>query len=1015
MHRPFRFEPPSPTPAAVLRPRLLEPLARRFEARLVTVEAGAGLGKTTLLAQAVSENRLAPRGRDVWLTCDPADASASILLGDLLLALGWRQLDGPPTVEQVCEAVWAAAPEHVCLVLDDAQHLGPGSGGEAALRSLVEGLPENGHLVVAARRLPDLPRTRLLLQGRAVELSAAQLSLEPDEAAALAAYHGTDAAVLEHVGGWPALAELHARLGTADARRFVWEEVLASLPEADRTAFVFLVGVGGTDAEALVAAMGDAVNPARLATLPLVAVDDRGGLRPHPIWEELLADRIEPGASAAARETLAEVLTQRGDHSVAFELLASAGSWTRALEVLFDACNAQRNPPWRDQMVRWHHLLPPEVADRPEALYLRAMIERAGDAWSDTASETFVAAIAGFRAREDTLREVMATVRFSAIAWLRGDVDAFATFHQRGVELIGQGWPLQPILALNEAITAEIEGRIDDVLARADAVGDAEPRLQHLIWLLRVFARLAGGDADSAVDDAQRAASAALPVMPAAGTGWATFAPTLVSWLRGDLSAVRAASVGDPGPRDAIAERVPPLALAIIEAAHLGDVARARSLLDDLDALVPDIGARHLLAGFRAVAGAAVAIAAGDEAAAATELAEHLDGRPLDPVLAGRALRWFPALPHLLHESSRRLLDDLPSGPARTRALDASRALRAARSGEDWTVPALVSDADALLTVLPAPLAVELVVHAAAARGAGASTAIARLAELSPTATRRALDVIGAGGPPSVSRAARSLLGSVPIPPPHRVRIEVLGPARLLRDGVPIDDANWRRQRVRQLVCAVVAHDEIRRTRLGTLLWPEFDEDGVSSNLRMTLSYLQTLLEPERPKGHAPWFLQQDAGVLRLGGGDHLSVDAWELEAMLDAAAAAAASGAPSVELEHLRAAIGLWRGDYLDDVAGEEWAEPLRERMHSRFSSAAVRAGALLVASGQPRDAIQAAEAALAADPWSEGAYGVLASAHAALGDDDAARRAVEAAARRRAELGLSPDPAELTSRAPR
>ena len=72
--------PAEPEATAVLRPRLLEPLARRFALRLVTVEAGAGFGKTTLLAQAVAENRLAPRGRDAWLTCEPADSSTSVLL-----------------------------------------------------------------------------------------------------------------------------------------------------------------------------------------------------------------------------------------------------------------------------------------------------------------------------------------------------------------------------------------------------------------------------------------------------------------------------------------------------------------------------------------------------------------------------------------------------------------------------------------------------------------------------------------------------------------------------------------------------------------------------------------------------------------------------------------------------------------------------------------------------------------------------------------------------------------------
>src|SRR5512143_593329 len=54
---------------------------------LTTVVAGPGFGKTNLLAQAVAENRLVPRGVDLWLGCQPGDASVSVLAAGLLAAL----------------------------------------------------------------------------------------------------------------------------------------------------------------------------------------------------------------------------------------------------------------------------------------------------------------------------------------------------------------------------------------------------------------------------------------------------------------------------------------------------------------------------------------------------------------------------------------------------------------------------------------------------------------------------------------------------------------------------------------------------------------------------------------------------------------------------------------------------------------------------------------------------------------------------------------------------------------
>ena len=981
---------------------------RRFDVRLVTIEAGAGFGKTTLLAQGLTENELAPRGTDVWLACEPADSSPSVLLGAVLDAIG-RPPDGPPTVHDVCEAVWSMAPEQVCLVFDDVHHVEAGSKGAAALQQLLVELPENAHVVLVARRLPDVSRSRLSLHRHVLELAEQELTLTPPEADALARVHHAAPDVVRKAGGWPALAELYARVGSADARRFVWEEVVEPLDDAHRHAFLFLVAVGSADADALAVVTEAPIDGSRLAGLPLVAVDTHGGLRPDPLWRELLAERIDATLAGSAGPALAEVFAARGQHCDAFELLAEARSWDRALDVLFEACNDLDQPPWPDQMQRWAGLLPAELAERPEVAHLRGTLERAGDGWSGMALAAFTEAAKGFRGRGDSYREILAAVRVSQIAWLLGDAEGVATVYRRGSKLLDQGWPIGSLLTLNVAAMADIEGRTNDVLEATCSLTDVEPRLRHFGPLLRVFAHLAAGDADCAVDDVREAAASASPTASGSDADFeATCLPAMVAWGRGDLDAALALPLDDPGPRQSLAERVPTLALGAVVAAHVGEVTRASALVSKLDALVPDIGDRHLLAGYRAIAGAALAIARGDEPSAVVELTTHLDGRELAPVTAGRAIRWLPALPYLFHERARALLDELPAGASRRRTLEVCRALLAARRGSPWTLPATLDDPDALLTILPVPLAAELVVRAAARHRRNGSETIARLARRAPDATRRTLRSLANTEAGPTRTAAATLLRSVPIPPGHTVRIEVLGSARFLVDGEPVDDPTWRRQRVRHLVCALVAHDEIRRARLSALLWPEFDEAAASANLRMTLSRLQSLLEPERTRGDASWFVRQDLGVLRLAGGDHLSVDAWELESHLGAALRARESGAPSIELDHLSQALDLWRGEYLDDVAGEEWAEPLCERMRRRFVAAAVRAGELLVAAARPAEAIRAADAAIATDRWCEAAYRVLASAYTAAGDADAARQATDACERRLAELGIPIDAGE-------
>ena len=75
---------PMPLPDEVSRPRLLDRLDARWQHPVTVVQAGAGFGKSTLLAQAVRANAVEPRGIDVWHACTPGDVDGDVL-GQALL------------------------------------------------------------------------------------------------------------------------------------------------------------------------------------------------------------------------------------------------------------------------------------------------------------------------------------------------------------------------------------------------------------------------------------------------------------------------------------------------------------------------------------------------------------------------------------------------------------------------------------------------------------------------------------------------------------------------------------------------------------------------------------------------------------------------------------------------------------------------------------------------------------------------------------------------------------------
>src|SRR5262245_38336003 len=296
MSRSFRFDPPAPRPGSLTRPRLLRALIGRWDHRVTVVIGGPGLGKTTLLAQAVAENLLAPRGEDVWVGLNPSDVDGEVLARDVLTAVtasGPGQHlhdDATPDPTTVAEAVWQRAPTAVCLMVDDVHHLAPGTAGAGWLASLVDALPDNGHLVLAGRAAPAVPLARLATHGAVLRLVEDDLLFSDDELAGFAARRGIPAGRMSLTGGWPAMAELAATVAGDITGDYLWEEVLEPLGPDRRRVLAVVSELGGADDGLAGAALGEPVELARrLAGVPLVAHGGDGWRSPHPLWQTVPA------------------------------------------------------------------------------------------------------------------------------------------------------------------------------------------------------------------------------------------------------------------------------------------------------------------------------------------------------------------------------------------------------------------------------------------------------------------------------------------------------------------------------------------------------------------------------------------------------------------------------------------------------------------------------------------------------------------------------------------------------
>jgi DNA-binding SARP family transcriptional activator len=271
---------------------------------------------------------------------------------------------------------------------------------------------------------------------------------------------------------------------------------------------------------------------------------------------------------------------------------------------------------------------------------------------------------------------------------------------------------------------------------------------------------------------------------------------------------------------------------------------------------------------------------------------------------------------------------------------------------------------------------------------------------------KKTLRVVATDSDGRAARGARKLLADVTLHPRHDVRLEILGPTALYLDSQRQSNASWNRERVRSLMLYLVLHGPSRREQIIDAIWPDLDAQAGARNLRVTLTYLNQALEPDRCSGEASFFIRPYDPALAIARSPHFTLDSDEFESLVGQADDADERGLASVALDLYEQAVTLWRGQCLSDVVYEDWAQAARTRLTERFVGAAVRAAELNLAARNIRVARSHAWRALTADKWSEPAHRILIAVALARGDRGGAVRALTECEAMLDSLGVGPDP---------
>ena len=1063
MSRSFRFVPPEARADLLTRPRLLRALTGRWQHRVTAVTGGPGLGKTTLLAQAIAENRLAPRGTDVWIGVERHDADADRLARVVAAALSGRPVNGnqlgptgataaalaattgpdrgrtdrgdrigridealpAPDPASVADAVWQRSPAETCLVLDDVHLLPPGSSGAAWLADLLHMLPANGHIVFASRSEPPVPLSRYRALGTVLRLAEDDLRFDDDELTDFAAARGLDPRHFAGTGGWPAMAALTATVERNVTGTYLWEEVLEPLGTLRRHVLAVLCDLGGADDELASAAVGSAVELTRdLLGVPLVAQDADGWHVPHALWRT--APRLSLGPTEATEIRLRAIrnLTARGRFDAAFNLVESAGLWDEAPAVLRAACLAGERP--SRQLGRWLAASPESVRTSPAGrlaagLYAASTTPEQALAPLQTAAELL-------RAEDDPDAELVAIAHIGRMAWWWQDLHILADLSPRVFELHLSGHAkASALVSLGWALASDIAGDDRAVLKHLAKIppGALDPTSELLSGWFRGAVRLYSGDFDAATEIATELGPTAEPPMKYI----ADTLDLMVKWAQG-----RVDEVLERTPGVIAAARTSGVAYTLslgvhtasIAYAHTGQVHRARELLDEAKAAAPT-PSNGKPSVHTAMATAALRLAEGDEPGAVATLQAATADHGLDRGVDRRWWRQMISLTYVLLPESRAHWDgaDLHGLVV---ARDLAAAVVACRTGQ-------ANATERLLRTLDLP---NLNVVRAALHYRHAGELAVGLAAAGRQEGRRLLDLLGPPGREAVraltggeadggvlsersgpkprspqarqAKQAKALLASVPAPPLHVTYLGMLGPLSVRRGDAlsePVDDPDLRRQRVQELLAFLVGHRRTTRAAITAALWPDLDERSAGNNLGVNLNRLLRLLEPWRQRGEPAFYVRLEGAGMQLVTGEHLRIDVDEFDEHLALAARAEHDGAPSLALDHNLAAVALYRDQLHVDLPEADWFALDRVHYRTKFVRAAVRAGQLLIGHGDIDRAHGVAQRALQADPWAEDAYGVLVAAALARGDRSAARRLLNHCLETLEELGTTPSTA--------
>ena len=348
---------PPPPPEYLRRPLLLEQIDSALQRRLTALQAPAGFGKTTVLADV--SRRKKDQGLVVgWLTLDEDD-TPDVCGSYIAYALEHAGLD---LAVMAAQGAWSSSPiacqigmlaraieRHAApclLVLDEVERLPRHAVGLIDL--LLKRAPPNLHFAAAFRSNPGLDLAAHVLDGTAIIVGARAFRFSKHEIAQF--FHGDLsrrklAAVEKRTAGWPVALVVYRNMQVREAGQpeadaasltsnFVGVRLLRDLSAADRTFLLDLAVFDWIEADLVDEVLGSSDARLRIAALSsldglLLPSDDNDTVQLlQPLVREYCVECFaveDPARKRTLHTRIARALTRRGQLTPAWRHANAAG------------------------------------------------------------------------------------------------------------------------------------------------------------------------------------------------------------------------------------------------------------------------------------------------------------------------------------------------------------------------------------------------------------------------------------------------------------------------------------------------------------------------------------------------------------------------------------------------------------------------------------------------------------------------------------------------------------------